>query len=200
MRGAQAGQLLTLPGIALAVLLGQAGLNVPVVIGGVLFLLLAVFLAVFMPEAGFRPAPREERTSWGRMFATLREGVGLVRLRPLLLVILLVSLVYGVYSEGFDRLYTPHLLSFGLPEVGGLDMAVWFGLIGAVVSVLSLGATGIVRPGKPAGWPGCLTRAGLAVWRRGLASRGLRPGGQLRAGGGRLLGDAGAARDVRAAV
>ena len=145
MRGAQAGQLLTLPGIALAVLLGRAGLNVPVVIGGLLFLGLAVFLAIVMPEAGFRPAPREERTSWGRMFATLREGVGLVRLRPLLLVILLVSLVYGVYSEGFDRLYTPHLLSFGLPEVGGLDTAAWFGLIGAVVSVLSLGATESVR-------------------------------------------------------
>lgn len=145
MRGAQIGQLLTLPGIAIAVLLGKVGLNVPVLAGGGLFLGLAIFLALYMPETGFKPAPREDRTSWGRMSATLRDGVGLVRVRPLLVAILLVSLAYGVYSEGFDRLYTPHLLSFDRPDVLGLDTPGWFGLIGAVEALLALGATEIAR-------------------------------------------------------
>jgi len=145
LRGAQIGQLLTLPGIAVAVLLGRTGLNVPVMAGGGLFLGLAVFLIAFMPETGFKPVSREDRTSWGQMGATLREGVRLVRVRPLLLAILLVGLVYGAYSEGFDRLYTPHLLSFEQPDGLGLDTPGWFGLIGAVEALLALGATEVAR-------------------------------------------------------
>ena len=53
------------------------------------------------------------------MFDTFRDGVRLVRGRSILLILLGVSAVFGLYSEGLDRLWTKHLLdNFTLP--GGI--------------------------------------------------------------------------------
>ena len=49
---------------------------------------------------------------------------------------------YGVsklYSEGLDRLWTPHLLeNFSLPSMDAVEPVVWFGVIRAVTLVVSL--------------------------------------------------------------
>jgi DHA3 family tetracycline resistance protein-like MFS transporter len=65
----------------------------------------------------------------------------------LLLALLGIGLFYGLYSEGFDRLWTPHLLeSFALPSwLEGMDAVVWFGVIRGVLAVVSLVATEVVR-------------------------------------------------------
>ncbi len=69
-----------------------------------------------------------------------------MRSRPLLRVILAVSLVVGLYSEGYDRLWTPHLLdNFTFPVLFGLQPIVWFGIIRAGSSLFSIGATEIAQ-------------------------------------------------------
>ena len=73
-------------------------------------------------------------------------GAQMVRTRPLLRVILAVSLVVGLYSEGYDRLWTPHLLeNFTFPLLFGLQPIVWFGIIRAGSSLFSIAATEIAR-------------------------------------------------------
>lgn len=146
LRGAQVGQIMGLAAILPSVLLASVAITGPIVLGGALFIGLAVFLFFFMPEEGFRPAARGSRLNWTHMRETLGQGIRLVRLRPVLLALLLVGLFYGAYSEGFDRLWTAFLLrEHTLPGIGDLQPVVWFGLIRAVSAVLSIGATELVK-------------------------------------------------------
>ena len=146
LRGNQVGQAGSLLGILLSVLLGQIAVTVPIIIGGVLIMLVSVILIVVMPETGFKPTPLEERNTWQNMVFTFRSGVQMVKRRPILVSILGIGLFYGLYSEGYDRLWAKHLLdNITLPAWGGLNNVVWFGIINAVGIFLSIFATEIVR-------------------------------------------------------
>lgn len=146
LRGNQAGQVGALIGIVISVLLGSIRVNIPIQVGGGLYILLGALMVIFMPEHGFKPTPRGERSSWQNMAYTLRGGLRMVRLRPALITILAIGLFYGLYSEGYDRLWTKHLLDrFTLPALGGLNPIAWFGLINAVGIFFSTAATEWVR-------------------------------------------------------
>ena len=146
LRGNQVDQAASLLGIGLGVLLGSLRISLPIQIGGVLIAVLGVFLIVFMPETGFKPAPREERNSWQNMLHTFREGIATVRGRPALLTILTIGLIYGLYSEGYDRLWTKHILDqFTFPMADRFQPVFWFGLIRAVGMILSIGAAELVQ-------------------------------------------------------
>lgn len=146
LRGSQVGQVAGLIAIPLSVALASIAIQLPIVLGGLLFVGLAIFLWLTMSETSFAPTPPEERNSWGQMLETARQGVQMVHTRPLLRVILAISLVVGLYSEGYDRLWTPHLLeNFTFPVLFGLQPIVWFGIIRAGSHLFSIGATEIVR-------------------------------------------------------
>jgi DHA3 family tetracycline resistance protein-like MFS transporter len=147
LRGTQFHQAGALMGTALSVTVaGLVNITTPIALGGVLFIGLALFLALTMPENGFKPAPHDKRNSWQAIGQTAREGLRLVRIRPVLISILAVSVVFGLGSEGFDRLWTPHLLQdVTLPALGRLPPIVWFGLINAGTMLLTLGAAEIAR-------------------------------------------------------
>ncbi len=71
------------------------------------------------------------------MTSTFRSGLKLVRGRPVLLAILLISLFYGLYSEGFDRLWVAHMLErFTFPF---FKPVVWFGIIQGAAMLLAAG-------------------------------------------------------------
>lgn len=146
IRGSQAGTVGALIGILVSVWLGSIRVNIPIVVGGALFMSLGLFLILVMPEAGFKPTPSEQRTSWGSMISTFQGGLRMVNRRPILYTILLIGLFYGLYSEGYDRLWTKHILeNFNLPTLNGLKPVAWFGIINAVGMLLSLASTEIVR-------------------------------------------------------
>ena len=146
LRGNQLGLLASLAGIGLGALLGSIRVNIPIQLGGVALILVGFFLALTMPETGFKPLPREERNSWQNMVHTFKQGWATVRRRPALLQILSIGLIYGLYSEGYDRLWTKHILDdFALPAAGSLQPVVWIGLIRAVGLLLSVGATELAQ-------------------------------------------------------
>ncbi len=146
LRGAQAAQVGALLAIPPSVALGSLVLQLPIVLGGLLMVVLAAFLALAMTERGFKPTLPEERATWGLMLKTVRDARQLVRRQPILLGLLGTGFFYGLYSEGFDRLWTAHLLeSFQGPWQGGGEPVMWFGLIEAVLLVISLATTEIVR-------------------------------------------------------
>ncbi|GAC1384843.1 MAG: tetracycline efflux MFS transporter TetA(P) [Ktedonobacteraceae bacterium] len=148
LRGAQVSQFGALIGAVISVGLGSIRINLPILVGGGFYLLLAVFLLFFMPEHSFKRTASEDRPSWKNMAKTLLDGGRLVRGRPLLLTILCIAAFYGMASEGFDRLWTAHLLiNFTLPALGSLKPVVWFGIIRGGVMVLSIIAAEIVRRG-----------------------------------------------------
>lgn len=142
LRGGQAGSLGALLGIGGSVALASVlGITVPIVLGGGLLICLGIFLFLFMPEQGFQSAPAAEREGWTDLFQTVRQGLALIRASRILMALLLVELIWGMYSEGFDRLWTPHLLdNFTFPTFAGWEPVVWFGIIDAVGLVLGIAA------------------------------------------------------------
>lgn len=138
-RGAQARQIGALCGVPASVVLASIVIPLPIVLGGALMSLLAIFLIFVMPEKGFKPPSVEDRTTWDSMFNTVKNAREMTKRQPILLIILGIGLFYGLYSEGIDRLWTAHLLqNFALPALGVLKPVVWFGIIRAVALVLGL--------------------------------------------------------------
>lgn len=146
LRGTQYDQLGSLLGIPISVLLGRVELFMPIVTGGLLSIILAIFLLLFMPEENFTPRPLEERDDWNLALRTIRNGFGLVRKSPTLLTFLVIGAFIGLSSEGYDRLWTAHILeNFHFPSIGHLGSETWFGIMRAGSMVMTLGATEIVK-------------------------------------------------------
>ncbi|MFN8527543.1 MAG: MFS transporter [Anaerolineae bacterium] len=140
LRASQMGNLGGLIGIIASTGIAAATqLAVPIVIGALVLIGLAGYLAIVMPETGFSPAPKHEREgAVTHMVKTLRGGVKLVRGRPLLLVIFGVIFFGGLYSEGFDRLWTPHLL-YEVEMPNALEPVIWFGVLRGITMIAAIG-------------------------------------------------------------
>jgi MFS transporter, DHA3 family, tetracycline resistance protein len=146
LRAAQVGSLASLVGIGLSAVFVNVGLNVPLVLGGSLFIVVSVVLAVMMPEEHFAPALREERSTFRQMGHTLRAGMRLVGLRPALLCILGVAVFSGAFSAGFDQLWNYYLLhTFAFPALGGLTSVTWFSIIEVGIVLSNLCGSSIAK-------------------------------------------------------
>ncbi|MBL8133309.1 MAG: MFS transporter [Anaerolineae bacterium] len=146
LRGSQLGSVAGILGTLLSGALGSIALALPVVSGGAIFILLSAALVAAMPETGFAPTPREAHSSLTSMAQTTRAAMRVVRLRPILIVFLLIASVIGAHSEGFDRLWREHLMeNFTFPSIGGWQPIVWFSLIALANHALSIAAAEVVR-------------------------------------------------------
>ena len=147
IRSGQINRVVSLVGVATSVGLASIRLNLPALAGGGLCLALGLFLVWTMPEHGFHPAPRGQRSTWQVMGHTFKASLQAVRSSDLLPVLLAVTFFAGAASEGWDRLWEAHLLtSFSLPALGVLKPVAWFGIISAVGLLLSLATTELLRP------------------------------------------------------
>ena len=146
LRSRQVRRVATLVGIPISALLAKSSLGTPIIIGGGILLLLGIFLLIFMGEENFSPAKPEDRETWAGMRRTVIEGITVVRARPVLQVFMLIGLFVGLYSEGYDRLWTAHLLdNFLLPDLFGMDMIAWFAAIRIADNLLGIGFNEIVQ-------------------------------------------------------
>jgi MFS transporter, DHA3 family, tetracycline resistance protein len=146
LKAAQVGQFFSFVGILISVILSRGAMNLPIIISGSLFIVLAAFLAVYMPEKGFKREILEGNSPWKQMGTTLHKGLTTVRNRPILIIILCISLIEGLYSEGYDRLWTPHFLSdITFPTFINLQPVAWFGGMNAFAMLLSMGATELIK-------------------------------------------------------
>ncbi len=137
-RGAQVGRGGRLLGFALAVPLGLAGLNYPLLVAGGVAIAGAVLVAVAMPEHGFT-RPERSGSHLAQGMRTARDGVRVVRTTPVLALVLAIFLFVGAWQEGFDRLWEAHLLlDVGVPTLFGLGNVVWFSVLAVAVTVLSI--------------------------------------------------------------
>jgi MFS transporter, DHA3 family, tetracycline resistance protein len=146
LHAAQVGSLTSLLGIALSAALVNVHLNLSLVLGGSLFIALSILLAGVMPEQHFTPAPRENRSTFRQMGYTVRAGIQLVRLRPVLLTILSVAVFSGVFSAGFDQLWNYYLLHrFVFPALAGLIPVTWFSVIEVGIVITNFCGISLVR-------------------------------------------------------
>lgn len=170
LRGNQAELAGAIIGVLLGTGLGVIHIQLPIVLGGAGHIALAAVLLRVMPETNFHPTPMADRSTWRHMAEIARDGVAIARSRPVVRVLLLASLLVGLSSEAFDRLWTKHLIdAFAFPDVpGGSDLVVWFGAIHLIGMLLSLLAAEALKRFHPESLgPGTPARllAGLAAGR-----------------------------------
>ena len=146
LRGTQVGLFASLIGMGLAMLAGTNNVALPIQIGALGVISIGVVLAITMPETGFHPTPREDRNTWQQMWHTFHQGTNAVRSRPRLMSIVFIGLFYGLYSEGFDRLWVKHLLdTFELPVFFGTNQVAFFAALRAVGTILTIVAVRFVE-------------------------------------------------------
>lgn len=146
LRGTQIGQMFSLVGMLAGVLLANVALNLPLILSGLLLIGLSPVAALAFPETGFAPSPARRHNPWRSAWDTFKTGLWTMRRSPLLKAALLISLLTGLYSEGFDRLWTLHLLeNVTLPGIGNLNEVVWIGLINAGALVMNILAVEGIR-------------------------------------------------------
>lgn len=146
LRSSQVAQVSGFVAIFVSVALASISLQITIVCAGLLLLVLALLLILVMPEQGFQRATQQDRETWSALYSTFRAGLSLIRGHRLLVLIMIATVIHGAFSEGFDRLWTAHLLqNFSLPALGNLDDVVWFGIISAVGTPFSLLATELIR-------------------------------------------------------
>jgi DHA3 family tetracycline resistance protein-like MFS transporter len=146
LRSSQIAQAAGFIGIFIGVGLASIRLNLPLLIGGGLFVLLAIYLYFAMTEAGYRAIPREARGTLAGMAAGARSSLAALRHRPLILTILAITVVFGLSGEGVDRLWQVHFLKdVGLPRFAGLSPVLWFGLISAGAALIGIAVTQVIR-------------------------------------------------------
>lgn len=103
LRGAQVEQVAAFFGTFASVGLASIALALPLLVAGGALILLALLLALLMPERGFSPTPQAERTTFGKLAATFGAGLATVRASSTLLTIVGITLFRGAWSEAFDR-------------------------------------------------------------------------------------------------
>lgn len=146
LRASQIGSAGGLLGLAMAALLGSIRVNLPIQVGGLSIIALSIIMLIKMPETGFHPTPKEDRSTFGHMLETLRSGIRVIRARHVLLMVVAVGLVIGLYSEGYDRLNTQHILTnFVFPTIDGVQPIAWISLLRAVSMLLGIFVTEAIQ-------------------------------------------------------
>jgi DHA3 family tetracycline resistance protein-like MFS transporter len=155
-RGAQVARIFTLAGIGAAVGLALVDLRLPIVAGGLVLVALGGLLVLVMPESGFEPAAPEELSKLRSMTHTARRSGGLIRARPILLLVLGITFFGGMWSESVDRLWEAQFLTnIGVPAFAGFSSIIWFGILNAVAVVLAIViAQPLSRRSASASWRG----------------------------------------------
>ncbi|RBR32542.1 tetracycline efflux MFS transporter TetA(P) [Enterococcus cecorum] len=138
IKGAQAGQIGAVIGIILSTMIGNLSVRLPIIISGCLFVISALFLALYMPENNFTPSAPEDLNTFRKMGYTFKSGLKFVKSKSIIMILLSVTLFYGLSSEGYDRLSNAHFLQdTTLPKIGNLQPVTWFGIFGIAGMVLS---------------------------------------------------------------
>jgi DHA3 family tetracycline resistance protein-like MFS transporter len=146
LRATQVGLFASLLGMGAATLVGATNVALPIRVGSAGVMLIGVALVLIMPETGFHPTPRQDRTTWQHMWYTFDQGLKTVRSRPRLMNIVFIGLFYGLYSEGFDRLWVKHLLdTFDLPVLFGSNQVAFFAVLRVVGTLLTILAVRFVE-------------------------------------------------------
>ncbi len=160
LRATQVGLFASLVGMGGAALIGGQNVALPIQVGALGVIAIGILLAFVMPETGFQPTPKEERNTWQQMWHTFKAGIAAVRARPRLVTVLGIGLFYGLYSEGFDRLWVKHLLdTFDLPTWVGNNEVAFFGALRATGTLLTIFALRFVEKRLDTGQPRAIGRA-----------------------------------------
>lgn len=137
LKGAQFSSFGRFSGILVSVLLATVfSVQATILIAGGLLILLAIIAFVIMPETKFVSSSSEGVSGLVQMKAAIKGGVSHIKGNTVLVSIAFITLLWGLASEGFDRLWGAQFIEgFNLPEEQSIY---WFGAFYAVAFLLNI--------------------------------------------------------------
>lgn len=138
LRGGQAQMVGLMGGLVMTIFLAQIDPRLSILCGGALLLIVSGVAAMLMTES--RPtAASVPRSRVREVMSIAAMGVREIRSSRVLMLLVVIALVLGVSSEGWDRLYAAHLMrDLGLGSAGHLSPAGWLSVIGLAESALGV--------------------------------------------------------------
>ncbi|MFF2754570.1 MFS transporter [Psychrobacillus sp. NPDC058041] len=119
IRGAKVGNLGQIIAIPLSIFIGYFMISLPIIIGGLCMVGLAIYLMIYMVEDNFKPLNKLDRiSSWENMKSNMGKIIFYSKASFIMRMLFLIALFVGFYSEGFDRLWMSHLLN--VSKIGDL--------------------------------------------------------------------------------
>lgn len=111
--------------------------QIAILVAGTMLVILAVWAFIKLPETKFVKVTREIGVSGvTHMITTIKAGGSQIRGNTVLVSIAMVTLLWGLASEGFDRLYGAHFIKdYNLSEG---ESIYWFGAFYAVAFLLNI--------------------------------------------------------------
>jgi DHA3 family tetracycline resistance protein-like MFS transporter len=147
VRGSQASLVGSIVGVLASFAIATVSIRAAIYGAGAVTAAMGLVALLFMPETGFTPAPRGERTRRRAMLDTALSGARLVRRVPTLMLLVTATIFVGAASEGFDRLSEAHLLrNIGVPAFVGFDPLWWFAVLAIGGTLLALAASNLLVP------------------------------------------------------
>ncbi|MFD2446979.1 MFS transporter [Bacillus sp. CGMCC 1.16607] len=141
LKGAKAGNFGKIIAIPLSILAGYFMVNLPIIIGGICMLGLSILLIFFMKEDHFKPVTKVERAStWAHLKDNIKNIIDYGKASFLLRILFLIALLFGFYSEGFDRLWMSHFIDeANLSTFTGSKLVLFMGGLELITVLISFG-------------------------------------------------------------
>lgn len=137
LKGAQYSSLGSFIGIIVSVLLATVfTVQIAILIAGGLLVLIAVIAVIVVPETKFVRIVRNDTTSLRQIGLAIKGGLAQIKGNSVLVWLVAITLLTGLASEGFDRLWGAHFIeNFQLNEQSSIY---WFGAFFAVAFLLNI--------------------------------------------------------------
>ncbi|WP_162144771.1 MFS transporter [Peribacillus kribbensis] len=146
LKAGQYAQAANILGVLCSVVLSSLGLNLPYLMGGILYLLTALFLVFFMKETHFIPEVQNEKGWLVSALHTFKDGLGIIKASAVLGMLAFVCLFTGAASEGWDRLWEAQfLITLKMPEILHFNASMWFGCINLLSALFCFVAAALAR-------------------------------------------------------
>lgn len=136
IRGAKAGNLGQVIAIPLSIVTGYFLISLPIIIGGLCMIGLAIYLIIFMKEENFQPLNKIRISTWENMKGNMGKIIFYSKASFIMRMLFLIALFVGVYSEGFDRLWMSHF--FEVSNIGALPEEKLVVITGAIQFIVVL--------------------------------------------------------------
>lgn len=137
LKGAQFSSLGRFAGIIASMLFAALfSVQITILIAGILLVLLAIIALIMIPETKFVTVVSEDTNSLSQMMQTIRGGASHIKGNRVLAGIAVITLFWGLASEGFDRFWGAHFIEgFHLTEENSIN---WFGAFYGIAFLVNI--------------------------------------------------------------
>lgn len=137
MNGAKYMSICSFLGIVMSMILSLIlSIKITLLLSGLFLIILSIWASFNMKEKNFIPLKLDKSKLTGNFLITVKKSIKLILADKILVQMVIITLIFGLSSEGFDRLWEMHLLNgFKLSEKESIYIV---GALSAIVFLINI--------------------------------------------------------------